>query len=129
MVLFHCYDYLIPMKNLRFTSMKFWVQMCGLAISMLNSKTAMELGEKIGVVLSMKHSDEMIWGDFIQVRVEVAKPFCRGCRVALNEMDEVRASLKYEKLSNFCYWCGIISHTDKDCITWLVSKGMLSVDQ
>ena len=59
-VLFHCYDYLIPMKNLRFTSMKFWVQMCGLAISMLNSKTAMELGEKIGVVLSMKHSDEMI---------------------------------------------------------------------
>ena len=40
--------------------MKFWVQMCGLAISMLNSKTAMELGEKIGVVLSMKRSDEMI---------------------------------------------------------------------
>ena len=88
-VLFQCYDYSIPTKNLRFTSMKFWIQMHGLPVSLLNSETAMELGEKIGIVLSTKHSDEMIGGDFIRVRVEVdvTKPLCRGRRVALNEKD------------------------------------------
>ena len=39
--------------------------MHGLLVSLLNFKMAMELGEKIGVVLSTKHSNEIIGGDFI----------------------------------------------------------------
>ena len=37
--------------------------------------------------------------------------------------------LKYENLSNFYCWCVMISHTEKDCEKWLVSKGTLNVDQ
>ena len=65
----------------------------------------------------------------MRVEVDVTKPLCRGRRVALNEKDEVWVSLKYEKHSNFCYWCGMISHTEKDREKWLVSKGTLNVDQ
>lgn len=57
------------------------------------------------------------------------KPLCRGRRVALNDKDEVWVSFKYEKLSNFCYWCGKVSHTDKECEKWLASKGTLTLDQ
>uniref|UniRef100_A0A2N9IFR8 Uncharacterized protein n=1 Tax=Fagus sylvatica TaxID=28930 RepID=A0A2N9IFR8_FAGSY len=35
-------------------------------------------------------------------------------------------SLKYERLPTFCYWCGIISHGDRDCEVWLKSRGTLS---
>lgn len=85
--------------------MKFWVQMHGLPVSMFTLETAIELGEKIGAVLSTNHSNEMIKGDFIRVHVEinVSKPLCSGRRVALNDKDKVWVSLKYEKLPNFCY--------------------------
>lgn len=71
--------------------MKFGVQMHGLPISMLNSKIAMELGENIGNISSAKHLNEMVGGDFLRIRVEVdvTKPLYRGCRVALNDKDEV----------------------------------------
>ena len=64
-VLFQRYDFSFSTKNLRFTSMKFWVQMHGLPVSMLTPEIAIELGEKIRVVLSMDHPNEMIGGDFI----------------------------------------------------------------
>ena len=66
-VLFQWYDFSVPTKNLRFTFMKFWVQMHRLPVNMLTPEIAIELGEKIGVVLSTNHTSEMIGGDFIRV--------------------------------------------------------------
>ena len=34
----------------------------------------------------------------------------------------------YERLPNICYWCGSISHDNKDCSLWLRSKGTLKSD-
>ena len=38
-------------------------------------------------------------------------------------------SFKYKKIPNFYYWCGTVSHDDKECSLWLASKGSLSLDQ
>ena len=38
-------------------------------------------------------------------------------------------NFKYEKMPNFCYWCGMVSHDAKECKVWLSSKGSLSLDQ
>lgn len=129
-VLFQPYDFSVPKKNLRFMSMKFWIQLHGLLVNMLTTETAIELGEKIGVVLSTDHSNEMIGGDFnwVCVEINVSKPHCRGHRVVLNDKEEVWVSLKYEKLPNFCYWCGKVSHIDKKCDKWLSSEGTLHAD-
>ena len=101
-----------------------------LPVSMLDFEIAMELGEKISAILSTKNLNELIGGDFLQIRFEVhvSKPLCRCCRVALNDKDEVWVSSKYEKLLNFWYWCGKVSHTDKECEKWLASKGFLTLD-
>ena len=71
---------------------------------MLDFEMAMELGEKIGTI-SSKNLNELIGGDFLQIRfkVHISKPLCRGRRVALDDKDEVWVSSKYEKLLNFCY--------------------------
>lgn len=37
-------------------------------------------------------------------------------------------AFKYEKLPNFCYWCGLVSHDEKDCEHWLSSKGTLPIE-
>lgn len=34
-------------------------------------------------------------------------------------------TFKYDRLPNLCYWCGCLDHTDKDCETWIQSKGTL----
>ncbi|KAK7831668.1 hypothetical protein CFP56_027134 [Quercus suber] len=34
----------------------------------------------------------------------------------------------YERLPNICYWCGLISHDDKDCDLWLSSHGSLRLE-
>lgn len=35
------------------------------------------------------------------------------------------ATLKYERLPNFCYWCGRVTHDEQDCDMWHHSKRTL----
>ena len=131
LVLFQRYDFTIPTEQLRFTTTKFWVQIHGLPLNMLDAKTAVEIGETIGPVSKTEHEKDMVGGTFLRVKaeVDVTKPLCRGRKIALNDDDETWVSFKYEKLPNFCYWCGMVSHGDRECDVWLSSKGSLSLDQ
>ena len=36
---------------------------------------------------------------------------------------------KYEQLPNICYWCGCLTHHDKDCTLKLRSRGTTQVDE
>ncbi|XP_075659257.1 uncharacterized protein LOC142629162 [Castanea sativa] len=106
---FKRFDGSTPARYLRFTNLKFWVQIHGLPMCMLNSETAIELGETLGQVTPCKNSSELVGGgDLLHVHVEidVSKPLCRGRRIALDDNEEIWVSFKYEKLPNFCYWCG-----------------------
>ena len=121
-VLLQRFDGSIPARFLRFTKLKIWVQIHSLPMRMLDPEIAIELGETLGQVTPCENSNELVGGDFLRVHVEidVSKPLCRGRRIALEDNEEVWASFKYEKLPNFCYWCGLISHDGKDCEIWLV---------
>jgi len=37
-------------------------------------------------------------------------------------------AFQYERLPNLCFWCGLLTHDDKDVEIWLKSKGTLVVD-
>ena len=43
--------------------------------------------------------------------------------MVLDKDTETWVSFKYEKLTNFCYWCGMVSHDEKECKKWLARKG------
>ena len=74
---------------------------------------------------------EMVGGDFLRVKVEidVSKLLCWGRKIAINADEFIWVAFKYEKLPNFCYWCGRVSHADKECEIWLASKGKLTQDE
>ena len=53
---------------------------------------------------------------------------CRGRLVSLENDKKVWVSFKYERLPNLCYWCGRLTHVDKDCAIWIESEGTLWVE-
>lgn len=56
-------------------------------------------------------------GTFMRVRVsiDVSRPLCRGKKVSFDENKEGWVSFQYERIPNLCFWCGLLSHDDKDC--------------
>ena len=61
----------------------------------------------------------------VQVSVDISLPLCRGRLISLNNKKHVWVSFKYESLPNLCYWCGRLTHDDRDCDRWIESEGTL----
>ena len=120
----------MPSRYLRFIKLKFWMQIYGLLIRMLDPKMAIKLGETLGQVTPCENPNKLVGGDFLRVHVEinVSKPFCQGQRVALDDNEKIYISFKYKKLPNFCYWCGLISHDGKDCNIGLARKDTRNIE-
>ncbi len=122
----------VPIMALSFDTIDLWVQIHGLPPRHLNPGIGKQLGQTLGKLIPTVYSeDEASWGDFVRVHVSVniPRPLCRGRKVGLGGGKEVLVSFQYEKLANFCYWCGLVTHTDKDCSNWLRSKGSMNSDR
>ena len=110
------YDGSSPIWSIRFHTVKFWVQLHGLPVNRLNEKTTYEIGNSLGEVSRAAQAGELIGGDFLRVGVgvNVTRPLNRGRKV-LGKDGEVWVTFRYEKMPNFCYWCGMVSHDAKEC--------------
>lgn len=65
----------------------------------------------------------------IRVMVNIALPPCRGRLITLDNNEVHWVSFKYERLPNLCYWCGCLTHPDKDCEQWIDSEGTLNKEE
>ena len=61
-----------------------------------------------------------------QMRVDTLKPLCQGCKIFLEGGKVNWVQFKYERLPNLCYWCGLLTHSDKGCDLWVRSRGSLT---
>ena len=106
----------------------FWVQIHNLPVRRMNHETASALGGTLGLVEKVVESDEERGCEGcirVRVRLDISQPLCRGRKARLLAGKETLISFKYERLPNFCYWCGRLTHGDRDCEWWLRSKGTL----
>lgn len=76
------------------------------------------MGNSIG---SYVKSDTMnmndMWKQFIRIRVrmDVNKPLKRRMKLKREGGEWSRLNFKYERLSMFCFVCGLLGHSDRDC--------------
>lgn len=62
----------------------------------------------------------------VRVTIDISQPLCRGKVVLLDSGKEMWVPFKYERLPSLCFWCGCLSHDDRDCELWVESEGSLT---
>ena len=63
----------------------------------------------------------------LRVAVDIQKPICRGRTISTARGKEGWVNFRYEHLPNICYWCGKLTHGDRECPLWIKSRGTLKV--
>uniref|UniRef100_A0A2N9I833 Reverse transcriptase domain-containing protein n=1 Tax=Fagus sylvatica TaxID=28930 RepID=A0A2N9I833_FAGSY len=118
-------------EDVVFRETSLWVQLHGLPIRKMNLEVANTLVSSLGRVEQISNGDTNADGGQamrIRVRLDVTKPLCRGRKARLEKGHETWIFFKYERLPNFCYWCGLLSNSDKDCPQWLLNKEELRAE-
>lgn len=51
----------------------------------------------------------------VRVKIDITRKLVQGKKVMIEGGEQRWISFKYERLSNFCYRCGLLSHDLRDC--------------
>ena len=117
---------------LEFDRVTFWVQIHNVPEKSLNHETGEAIGKMIGSVIQVADiEDDGAGGEFLRVRVavDITKPLPRCCKLRAAGKHLGWVGIRYERLPNFCYWCGRVSHSERDCEIWLRGKGSLKREE
>jgi hypothetical protein len=125
------FDGLTPPSQLVFEKAAFWVRMYNLPLACMGSDIGKQIGATVGEVVEVDQNDgEAKWGEFLRVRIiiDLTKPLDRGRKINIRNKS-TWVKFKYEKLPNFCYHCGVVRHSRRDCAAKsLKGEGSLSRD-
>jgi 14-3-3 protein epsilon len=96
----------------------FWVQVHDIPVGMMTKKVGEGLGKFMGelVEYDAKNSSNF-WRNYmrIKVNIDVRKPLRRGKKISTMDGGTSIVRFKYERLTLFCYLCGILGHGDYTC--------------
>jgi hypothetical protein len=113
-------------ESVKFSSIPIWVQFRNIPFYLLSKTLAKDLAVKVGDFICI---DNFSHGDLCDkyIRARVHMPIDRAIRrwipiIDSIEDEEVVVSLHYERLPNFCFFCGLIGHKDTACVMAGTSK-------
>ena len=125
------YEKETPLHELKFEKTSLWVQIHGIPLRYMTVAVVEKICEVISDVLHLKDPKDADGGSVLRLKISIdmSLPLCRGWLVTLENDKQVWVSFKYERLPNLCYWCGHLTHVDKDCAIWIESEGTLRTDE
>ena len=132
LVLFQRIEDSTTISSLSFNECAFWIQIHNLPIKSMTSELGMSIGKSLGRVICVSETNEFASiGRSLRIRVaiNVNKPLSRGRKLWENGVGVGWASFRYERLPNFCYWCGSLLHEDRECELWLSKRNKSSLEK
>ncbi|GJU09943.1 reverse transcriptase [Tanacetum coccineum] len=105
-------------SNMDMSKSPFWIRLLNLPFSRRSENYVRAIAGRLGTVLEVDTHRLKEGSKHIRVRVmiDVSKPLCRHLSVINRKHEKVMVGLCYERLPNFCYWCGHLGHTEKECL-------------
>jgi hypothetical protein len=96
-----------------------WVQFRDIPFHLLTKKLARTLGEEIGnLIMIDNNSRGSIFDKFLRARVQLPLYTALQRWATLEDVitgEEVKVQIRYERLPNFCLFCGFIGHMEARC--------------
>lgn len=99
-----------------------WLQIHDLPSGFMTELVGKQLGDFFGEFIEYDHKNNAsLWREYmrIKVKLDVRKPLKRKKKIIRRNGSEVIVSCKYERLGDFCFTCGIMSHTERYCSKFL----------
>lgn len=114
------YDEKLSASEIVFDRMELWVRILNLPLGWMNQQRGARAMNLIGQVVKMDvDSDGKASGAFLHARIaiELDKPIRRGVmlRMSRNE-DPWWFQAQYEKLPYYCFACGVMGHSEVECL-------------
>ena len=132
LVIMSRYDNKSSLQDIKFEKTKLWVQLNGIPIKYMTIEATKKIGSVMGEVFAPTDPKIFDGDQFIriQVSIDLSLPLCHGRLISVGAGGkQVWISFKYERLPNLCYWCGRLTHDDRDCELWIDSEGTLTLEQ
>lgn len=105
-------------QNVPLFHTSFWIQIYNLPIGFLSAKVLQNIGNYIGEFQASDENNLMgVWRNYMRIKVsiDVRKPFKRRMRLKKAGGEWLWIDFKYERLQVFCFICGLLGHTEKQC--------------
>ena len=118
LVLIQEFDGELTPKEIEIKWAPFWIQIFNLPLKCRTKEIGRAIGSKLGEVLEVDVSESGVhWGRCLRVRVriDVTKRLVCWKKITIEGGEGRWVQLKYERLPNFCYRCGLLNHALKDC--------------
>ncbi|GJT29690.1 reverse transcriptase [Tanacetum coccineum] len=105
-------------SNMEMSKSPFWIRLLNLSFSRRSENYVRAIAGRLGTILEVDTHHLKEGSKYIRVRVmiDVSKPLCQHLFVTNRKHEKVTVGLCYERLPNFCYWCGHLGHTEKECL-------------
>ncbi|BFG26669.1 hypothetical protein CerSpe_129430 [Prunus speciosa] len=119
-VMRHCFSVKLwpqdmAMEELPTHMVQYWVQAHGLPFNLMNKECARKIGEKIGDVITLE--DKGGSRGYLRFRADFdsRNPLVKGFWLPRRDGTTTWVEFCYEKLGDFCYGCGRLSHKLNTC--------------
>lgn len=95
--------------------LEMWVQIHDLPKGFMSELVEKQLGDFYGEFMQYDaKNNSSIWMKYmrIKIKLDVRKPLKRKKKIKRKDGSETQSFCKYERLGDFCFVCGLVSHTD-----------------
>ncbi|XP_072066652.1 uncharacterized protein At4g02000-like [Arachis hypogaea] len=109
----------VAIEEKEFAYVSIWIQLWGLPeyckIKELGRKVGGALGEVLDVDIFIIKGKEEYRIVKVQINLDVTRPLRRILKIAGPDERVIELKLRYERISNFCNYCGQVGHEVRGC--------------
>lgn len=107
----------IQPSMMKFSRTPFWMRLYDVPMRGRGEATIRQIGGRFGEVVEIDETTTNGIARSIRVKIllDLDKPLKRGTKVRVGIDEPCWIPVTYERLPSFCYWCGLLGHTYKDC--------------